>query len=78
MFRYASSVPAAAAMILGAVSALSAEAPSKVTINTKGDYCITSDAITGTRIPSSESHSVATWAKQGMTFSIKPHQIASR
>jgi len=78
MIRYAISALAAAAITFGAVSALNAEAPSKVTINDKGDYCITSDTITGSRIPSSECHSVAVWAKQGVTFSTKPHQIASR
>ena len=78
MFRYAFSAVAAAAMTFGAVSALNAETPAKVTINDKGEYCLTDAALTGSRIPTQECHTVAVWAKQGVTFAKVSKQVASR
>jgi hypothetical protein len=77
MFRYAFSAVAAAAMTFGAVSALNAETP-KVTVNHKGEYCLTDPAFTGSHIASQECHTAAVWAKQGITFSRAPKQVASR
>jgi hypothetical protein len=69
MFRYAFSAVAAAAVTFGAVSALNAETPHKVTIDQKnGDYCVTDPAQTGSRIPHTECHSVSQWTKMGVTF----------
>jgi hypothetical protein len=69
MFRYAFSAVAAAAITFGAVSALNAQTPQKVTIDHKtGDYCVTDPAVTGSRIPHTECHSVGQWSKMGVNF----------
>jgi hypothetical protein len=78
MFHYAFSAVAAAAITFGAVSALNAETPTKVSVNDKGEYCLTTPAVTGSRIDSQECHSSAVWAKKGVTFSRAPKQVASR
>jgi len=73
MFRYAFSAVAAAAITFGAVSALNAQAPQKVTIDHKtGNYCVTDSMVTGSRIAPSECHSVDQWAKLGVTFGRAP------
>ena len=66
---------AAAAILLttGAVAAMAdtgTDGAPKVSINHKtGEYCIKSDAITGSILPQVECHSVSDWAAQGVTFS---------
>jgi hypothetical protein len=69
---YVFSAVAAAAITFGTVSALQAETP-KVTIDQKsGVYCVTQDALTGSRIGATECHSVSEWAKMGVTFAKAP------
>jgi hypothetical protein len=64
---------AAAAILLttGAVAAMAdtVEQPHVRIDHKTGDYCIASDAITGSIIRPVECHSVSDWAKQGVTFS---------
>jgi hypothetical protein len=72
MIRYVFSAVAAAAITFGTVSALQAETP-KVTIDQKsGVYCVTEDALTGSRIGATECHSVSEWSKMGVTFAKAP------
>lgn len=64
---------AAAAVLLttGAVAAMAdTGAAQTVRVDHKtGDYCLQSDAVTGSRIPQVECHSVSEWSKQGVSFS---------
>jgi len=71
MFRTIAYAAAAALLTTGAVAAMAdtGDQPT-VSINKKtGNYCVKSDPITGSNLPSVECHSVSDRAKQGVTFS---------
>ena len=71
MIRTIACAAAAVLLTTGAVAAMADTGTQpKISINQKtGDYCVTSDAITGSMIPQEECHSVGEWAQQGVTFS---------
>jgi hypothetical protein len=63
---------AAALLTAGAVATVAAPVSSdqpKVSIDPKtGNYCLTSDAVTGSRIADTECKSREAWQKEGVTF----------
>ncbi len=73
MIRSIACATAAILLTTGAVAAMAdtgTDAAPTVNIDHKtGEYCIKSDAITGSIIQHVECHSVSDWAAQGVTFS---------
>jgi hypothetical protein len=71
MFRTVAYAAAAVLLTTGAVAAMADTGVQPiVTVDHKtGNYCLRSDAVTGTMIPQTECHSVDEWSKQGVTFS---------
>jgi hypothetical protein len=71
MIRTIACAAAAVLLTTGAVAAMAdTGAQPTVRIDHKtGAYCLQSDAVTGSRIPQVECHSIGDWAQQGVTFS---------
>ena len=71
MIRTIAYAAAAALLTTGAVAAM-ADTGSHPTVSVDkktGDYCVKTDPMTGSNLPSVECRSVSDWAKQGVTFS---------
>ncbi|WP_298690315.1 hypothetical protein [uncultured Sphingomonas sp.] len=71
MIRSIACAAAAVLLTTGAVAAMAdTGVQPTVRIDHKtGAYCLRSEPVTGTMIPTNECHSVDDWAKQGVTFS---------
>ena len=71
MFRTIACAAAAVLLTTGAVAAMAdtGNQPTVVVDHKTGNYCLKSDAVTGSIIPQVECHSVADWSKQGISFS---------
>jgi hypothetical protein len=71
MIRTITCAAAAVLLTTGAVAAMAnpSNQPTVSIDHKTGAYCLKSDAVTGSRIPQVECHSVSDWATQGVTFS---------
>ena len=71
MIRSIACAAAAVLLTTGAVAAMAdtGDQPTVRIDHKTGDYCLTTEAMTGTNIAQTECRSVSDWAKQGVTFS---------
>lgn len=69
---------AAASLIAAAAPAPAALGAPRMKYDEKtGTYCTLNDATLGSRIRRAECHTVAAWARQGLTIDVRP-KVASR
>lgn len=72
MFRTITYLAAAAILTTGAVAAMAQPTETQdytVKVDKAGNYCITTPAVTGSRLDRTECHSTQDWAKEGVTIS---------